>query len=88
MAKSYNEFAYQSEKYNFVDTVTIAHVLLLQEVFTLLAALQKADSVTIEDDGITFVFTRGPTDILRLHDWLRLERTPPVFPWTSGPIPS
>jgi len=75
----YNDAVYNSFQYNGLG---LNLAFTLGEDVSLAVVLSKNDALILED-VTTIELEKGPLDTVRLAEWVRVERTPPVIPWEN-----
>ena len=75
----YNDAVYNSFQYNGLG---LNAAIIFGEDVSLAVLINKNDTLTLEDVATTEI-EKGPQDTVRVGEWVRIERTPPVIPWEN-----
>lgn len=70
-----------ADAYTKAVTLVKAESVLLSDELNVTFRVEPVDQVLLEDGPLTFVVTKGPQDTIKMAEWVRLERIPPVIPW-------
>lgn len=70
-----------SDAYTKAVTLVKAEAVAPSESMDTGSETHPTDTVLLEENFLPFTINKGPQDTIKVAEWVRVERTPPVISW-------